>query len=58
MHGVVMLETEYFSDNPTHKPKVLWQHFRMNKELIMKIVISARKYSDYLIPEKELYMIA
>jgi hypothetical protein len=56
---VVMLATDYFVDNPTHTPKVLWQHLRMTKKLFMKIVIGARNYGYYLIQKKKrLHMIA
>jgi ElaB/YqjD/DUF883 family membrane-anchored ribosome-binding protein len=50
---VVMLATDYFVDNPTHTPKVLWQHLRMTKKLFMTIVIGARNYGYYLIQKKK-----
>jgi hypothetical protein len=39
MQGAMMLETAYFSYNPTHTSKDFWQRLRMNKELVMKIFI-------------------
>jgi hypothetical protein len=40
IQGVVMLETDYFADNPTHIAKDFQRLFGMNKELFIKIVIS------------------
>jgi hypothetical protein len=51
-HGVVMLEADYFPDNPTHAPKDFRWRFRMNKELSMKIVIGVRKYYNYCMRKK------
>jgi hypothetical protein len=48
MHGAIMLESDYFADNAIHTPLEFRRRFRMNKELIMEIVVGVREYDDYL----------
>jgi hypothetical protein len=52
MIGVVMLDANYFADSAIHTPIEFWRHFRMNKELFMKIVIRVREYNDYFLCKK------
>jgi hypothetical protein len=52
MQGYVMLEVDYFADNPIITPKEFWQLFMMNKELFMLIVMCVREYDDYFFLKK------
>jgi hypothetical protein len=53
MYGSMMLEADYFADNPTHTHEDFWRRFRMNKELFMRIVYGVREYDDYFKCKKD-----
>ncbi|XP_051190679.1 uncharacterized protein [Lolium perenne] len=45
--GAVLLDSDYFADDATHTEKDFWRRFRMNKDLLMKIVFGIREYDHY-----------
>jgi hypothetical protein len=51
-HCDVMLEADYYVQNPTHTPKNFWHRFRMNNELFTKIVYGVKEYDDYFMWKK------
>jgi hypothetical protein len=42
--GSLLLDSDYFADNTTHKSKDLRPRFRMNKNLFMKIIFGITEY--------------
>ncbi|XP_071681679.1 uncharacterized protein [Lolium perenne] len=50
--GAMLLVTDYFNDGATHSPKEFRRRFRMNKELLLKIVHGAREYDKYFMAKK------
>jgi hypothetical protein len=53
MHGIVILELEYFADNALHTPLEFQRRFRMNKDLFIKIVVGVQEYDDYFQCKKD-----
>jgi hypothetical protein len=49
MASASILETDYFTDDPTYLLHMFWQPFRMNKELFTKIVHGVREFNPYFI---------
>jgi hypothetical protein len=49
----LLLYTDYFADNAINTPREFHQHFRMNKDLFMKILQGVREYDDYLKYKKD-----
>jgi hypothetical protein len=45
--GALLLHSNYFSDDAINTPKKFRRHFRMNKDLFMKIVQGMRECGDY-----------
>uniref|UniRef100_A0ACD5Y6L6 Uncharacterized protein n=1 Tax=Avena sativa TaxID=4498 RepID=A0ACD5Y6L6_AVESA len=48
-----MLHVDYFVDDPLHGEVLFQRHFRMNRKLSMKIVMSIREFDDYFICKKD-----
>ena len=46
MEGHLMLEADYFADEPAHGPKDFRGQFRV-KEVFMRFVYGVREYGDY-----------
>jgi hypothetical protein len=46
MDGYCMLYAYYFANELTYTPNDFRQRFRINKELLMKIVYGVREYDD------------
>jgi hypothetical protein len=51
--SALLLYSDYFADNAINTPKEFRRHFRMNKELFMKIVQGVREYDDYFKYKKD-----
>jgi hypothetical protein len=51
--GALLLHSDYFADNTINTPKEFRWHFRMNKDLFMKIVQGVREYDDYFKYKKD-----
>jgi hypothetical protein len=51
--GAMLLECVYFVGDATHTPKEFRRRFRMNKDLVMKIVFGASEYDDYFMSKQD-----
>jgi hypothetical protein len=44
--GVLLLDSDYFTNDATHTPKDFHRRSRMNKDLFMKIFFGVREYGN------------
>jgi hypothetical protein len=51
--GALLLYSNYFADNAINTSKEFRRQFRMNQELLIKIVQGVREYDDYFKYKKD-----
>jgi hypothetical protein len=44
LEGYCMLYTDYFTDDPLHCEMLFQRHFKMNRKLFMKIIMSIKEF--------------
>jgi hypothetical protein len=49
----MLLDVDYFADDATHSSKEVRCQFKMNKDLVMKIVFFVKEYDDYLMIKQD-----